>query len=64
MPSPHNERQAVERERVELQEHIATYQHKLEATPAEQKARRERLQWQIRRDQKRIAEIEARLAGG
>ncbi len=23
MPAPHNERQAVERERVELQEHIA-----------------------------------------
>ncbi len=43
MPSPHNERQAGERERVELQEHIATYQRKLEATPAEQKARRERL---------------------
>lgn len=63
MPAPTNERQALERERAELQEHIATYQRELEAAPAEQKARRERLQWQIRRDQKRMVEVQRRLAG-
>jgi hypothetical protein len=36
---------------------------KLDATPLEQRERRERLEWQIRRVQKRIAEVEARLAG-
>ena len=35
-----------------------------EATHPEHTPRRERLIWQIRRDQKRIAEIEARLAAG
>jgi hypothetical protein len=34
----------------------------LEATPPENKARRERFEWQIRRDRKRMAELEARLA--
>jgi hypothetical protein len=64
MPAPHNKRQALERERGELQGRIATYQRELDTTLPAQKARRERLEWQIRRDQKRVAEIEARLAGG
>jgi len=63
MPAPHNERQALERERKELPDQVATYQRELEATPPENKARRERLMWQIRRDQKRTVEINRRLAG-
>jgi hypothetical protein len=61
MPAPTNERQALERERAELPGQIATYQRELDATPAENTARRERLEWQIRRDRKRLAEIAARL---
>jgi len=62
MPAPTNERRSLERERAELTHQIAAYQRRLAATPAENKARRERLAWQIRRDQKRLAEIEARPA--
>lgn len=62
MPAPNNERQAFERERAELPDQIATYQRELDATPAENKARRERLAWLIRRNQKRLVEIERRLA--
>jgi hypothetical protein len=35
----------------------------LAATPPESRERRERLEWQIRRAQKRLGEVEARLAG-
>ena len=58
-----DERQALEGERVELPGQIIAHQAKLAATPAANKARRERLMWQIRRVQKRMAEIEARLSG-
>jgi hypothetical protein len=68
MPAPTNERQALERERerAELPAHVANYQRELNATPQENRERRERLQWQIRRVQKRMAEVHARLtaAGG
>ncbi len=64
MPAPTHERQALERERAELPGPIAAYQRDLAATPAANKTRREMLEWQIRRDQKRLAEVEARLAGG
>jgi hypothetical protein len=63
MPAPMNERQALERERAELPAHIANYQRELAATHLDQKERRERLAWQIRRVEKRMAEIGARLAG-
>jgi chromatin segregation and condensation protein Rec8/ScpA/Scc1 (kleisin family) len=63
MPAPHNERQALEREHGELPDQLATYQRELEATAPEHKERRERLSWQIRRAEKRMAEIETRLAG-
>jgi phage shock protein A len=45
---------------------VANYKRELDATPQEQKERRERLEWQIRRVQNRIAEVHARLtaAGG
>jgi septal ring factor EnvC (AmiA/AmiB activator) len=66
MPAPTNERQALERERAELPAHIANYQRELDATPQENRDRRERLAWQIQRVMKRMAEIQARLtaAGG
>jgi hypothetical protein len=63
MPRSRNERQALEQERTELPEQIATYQRELDATPVENRARREMREWQIRRDKKRLAEIEVRLAG-
>ena len=63
MPAPTNERQSLERERAELPSQIAAYEVELDATPAEHKARRERLAWQLRRAQKRLVEVEARLAG-
>jgi hypothetical protein len=66
MPAPTNERQALERECAELPTHVANYQRELDATPQENRERRERLAWQIRRVQKRIAEVHSRLtaAGG
>jgi len=63
MPRPRNERQALEQERAELPSKLATFQAELTATPAENKVRREMLEWQIRRAQKRMAGVEARLAG-
>jgi hypothetical protein len=45
MPAPHNDRQALGQERAELPDQIAAYQRDLAATPAENKARRERLEW-------------------
>ena len=58
------ERQAWERElREELPAQLAKYQEDLAATPPENRERRERLEWQIRRAQKRMAEVEVRLAG-
>jgi hypothetical protein len=64
MPAPTNERQALERERAELPAQVANYQRELDATPPENTARRERLEWQIRRARKRMAEIEAVLGKG
>lgn len=58
MPAPPTERQALERERAELPAHIANYQRELDATPPENRERRERLTWQIRRVQKRMAEVQ------
>jgi hypothetical protein len=63
MPAPTNERQALERERAELPTHVANYQRELDATPQGNRERRERLEWQIQRVLKRMAEVEARLAG-
>lgn len=67
MPRPVSERQAWERElREELPALLADHQRELAATPQEHKERRERLEWQIRRVQKSMAELHARLtaAGG
>ncbi len=63
MPAPTNERQDLERElRTELPAQLAAYQAELTAGPAE-KTRREWLAWQIRRVQKRMADVQFRLAG-
>ena len=66
MPAPTNERQALEREQAELPAHVANYQRELNATPLQNRERRERLEWQIRRVRIRMADIEVRLtrAGG
>jgi chromosome segregation ATPase len=61
MPAPINERQALERERDELPAQITNYQRELDATPVDAQERRERLQWQIRRVEKRLADLRARL---
>jgi len=62
MPAPTNERQALERERAELPEDLAAYQRELAARAPADNPQRERLAWQIRRVQRRMVEIEARLA--
>jgi hypothetical protein len=63
MPRPLNERQSVEHDlREELPAQLAVYQQELAAGQAD-KTRREWLEWQIRRAQKRMVEIERRLAG-
>lgn len=51
---PTNERPALERERAELPAHVANYERELDATPPENR--------EIQRVQKRLAEIQARLA--
>jgi hypothetical protein len=61
MPRPRNERQALEEERAEIPGQIAAYRQEME-NGRPHKARRERLEWQIREREKRLAEIEARLA--
>jgi hypothetical protein len=59
---PLNERQSLEHElREELPALQAGYQQELAAGQAD-KTRRERLEWQIRRVQKRVVDVEARLA--
>jgi hypothetical protein len=59
-----NERRSLEQELAEIPSQIAAYQRELAATPTavEFKARRERLEWQIREREKRLAEVEARRA--
>jgi hypothetical protein len=64
MPTPPNERRLLEQELSELPAQIAAYRRELVATPptAEFKARRERLDWQIRHAEKRLVEVTARRA--
>jgi hypothetical protein len=63
MPRPRSEREVLEHERnVELPAQLAGYHKELEATPQENKERRERLEWQIRRAEKRMAALRARPA--
>ena len=63
MPPPRYDRQALEQERdVEIPAQLASYQRELDATPIEFTERRERLEWLIRRVQKRMARLETWLA--
>lgn len=64
MPRAKGEREAWEAELNDLPAQIESYQRELLATPVEAQDRRERLRWRIRRDEKRIAELRARLQGG
>ncbi len=58
MPKPLNERQSLEHElRDELPAQLAAYQQELAGGLAN-KTRREWLEWQIRRVQKRVGEIQ------
>jgi len=63
MPRPRNERQALEEERAELPAQIAAYRRDLAATPAHDKTRREMRELQITEREKRLAEVERRMAG-
>lgn len=60
-PRPRNEREASEHElREELPAQLAAYRQDLPAGPAD-KTRSERLAWRIRRVEKRMADVTARL---
>ena len=66
MPTPPNERQALEQELAELPSQIAVYLRELTETPeaSVHRVRRQRLvAWQIRNLENRLAEVRARLAG-
>ncbi len=63
MPRPRTERQALEKERdVELPTQLAKYRRDRDATPREDKTRREFHAWQIRFAEKRLTDVCARLA--
>src|SRR5712691_1742954 len=61
MPRPMNERQALSRRGTIYRPRLRTIKRDLEATPRENTNRRERLEWQIRRVEKRMVEVRARL---
>jgi hypothetical protein len=63
MQAPTDERRVLERERAELPAHVTAYRRELDATPFEAQERRSRLEWHIRRVEKRMAEVHARLTG-
>ncbi len=62
MPRSLDERQSLEQERQELFTRLAGYQAERDTLPADKRDRQEWLDWQIRRTQKRLAYLEARLA--
>ena len=57
-----SDREGWEEELKELTALLAQYHRELEATRVEDKDRRERLRWQLRRAEKRMTEVRARLA--
>ena len=65
MPLPPNERQSLEQELAELPSQIAVYLRELTEAPegSAHRVRRQRLAWQIRNLENRLAEVKARLAG-
>jgi hypothetical protein len=62
MPRRRSEREQWKEERAEIPAQIAALQRELEATPATHAERREGLTWKIRRAERRMAELDARLA--
>jgi hypothetical protein len=62
MVRPFSERAAWAQERADIPERIAALQRDLDATPIENTPRRDRLTWTIRRAEKRMAALDARLA--
>jgi len=61
MPRPLNERQSLEQDLAEIPGQIAAYRQELE-NRRPPKARRERLEWQIREREKRLDDVRKRLA--
>jgi septal ring factor EnvC (AmiA/AmiB activator) len=61
MTMPPRERRKLEQELAELRRQIAAHKNELAIAVTVNKARRERLEWQITEREKRQAEIEARL---
>jgi hypothetical protein len=61
VPTPPNERRALEIELAELPGQIAAYWNEMEHGSL-RRARREWLEWSIREREKRLAEVKARLA--
>ena len=62
MPQILTERESLEQQRQQLFTRLAGYQAELDMVPVDKRERRESLDWQISRAQKRLAYLEARLA--
>jgi hypothetical protein len=62
MPTPPNERRSLEQELAEIPGQITARRAEWATTPAVNKARRQRLVWQIKEREKRLAYVQARLA--
>ena len=61
MPRPQSGRQALEQGRAELPGQIASSQRELDARPPQNKARRERLGWQVENLARGLAYVRERL---
>jgi hypothetical protein len=61
MPRPRTERQAIEEELNELTVHLAERQREFAVMPRDNREQREALEWRIRRGEKRMADLRARL---
>ncbi len=61
MPASLDERRSLEQERTEMSGQITASRQELE-NGSPHKARRDRLDWQITKAQRRLAQVEARLA--
>jgi len=62
MSRPFSERESLKVELAELANDLACYRAELDAMPLDAKTRREMRTWQIQRVQRRMADLEARLA--
>jgi len=62
MSPPLTERQSLETALAELTKDLVCYRAELDAMPLDAKARRQMKTWQIQRAQRRMADLQARLA--